>query len=158
MPSINISVKKRAGENIIKIIEITDKIIKQHIQQLSSGIKVAKLMDQSKDIANMVSDLENNIISGLILVIAVLFFVLGFRNAVLVALSIPFSMLISFIILHLLDITLNMVVLFSLTLALGMLVDNAIVIIENIYRYREFGFNRIKAKRSKTIPKRAVIR
>jgi len=145
MPSINISVKKRAGENIIKIIETTDKIIKKHTEQLSSDIKVAKLMDQSKDIANMVSDLENNIISGLILVIAVLFFVLGFRNAILVALSIPFSMLISFSILDMLNITLNMVVLFSLTLALGMLVDNAIVIIENIYRYRELGFDRIKA-------------
>jgi multidrug efflux pump subunit AcrB len=145
MPAVNISVKKRAGENIIKIIEATDKIVKKYTENLSTEIKVAKLMDQSEDIANMVSDLENNIISGLILVVAVLFFVLGFRNAVLVALSIPFSMLISFTVLDLLDITLNMVVLFSLTLALGMLVDNAIVIIENIYRYREFGFNRIKA-------------
>ena len=93
----------------------------------------------------MVADLENNILSGLILVVVVLLFVLGFRNAVLVGLAIPFSMLLSFIILYALGITLNMVVLFSLTLALGMLVDNAIVIVENIYRYMEQGVPRIQA-------------
>ena len=93
----------------------------------------------------MVADLENNIITGLILVIVVLFFVMGVRNAVLVSLSIPFSMFISFMVLKALGITLNMVVLFSLTLSLGMLVDNAIVIVENIYRYMEQGVPRIQA-------------
>ena len=83
----------------------------------------------------MVADLENNIITGLILVLIVIFASLGFRNAVLVALAIPFSMLLSFFILQTLGITLNFVVLFSLILALGMLVDNAIVIVENIYRH-----------------------
>jgi len=93
----------------------------------------------------MVSDLENNIITGLILVIVVLFFFLGARNAFLVSMAIPFSMFISFVALSALGITLNMVVLFSLTLALGMLVDNAIVIIENIFRFMEQGVPRIQA-------------
>jgi multidrug efflux pump len=102
-------------------------------------------MDRAKDVRLMIADMENNIISGLILVIIVLFFALGFRNAFLVSLAIPFSMLLSFIILQALGITLNIVVLFSLTLALGMLVDNAIVIIENVYRYMEQGVPRVQA-------------
>ncbi len=93
----------------------------------------------------MVADLENNIISGLILVVIVLFFAMGMRNAILVGIAIPFSMWLSFMVLYILEITLNMVVLFSLTLSLGMLVDNAIVIIENIYRYMQQGVPRIPA-------------
>ena len=119
--------------------------VKKHIPTWPQGTEISKLMDQAKEIRTMVSDLENNIITGLILVIIVLFFVMGIRNAVLVSLAIPFSMLMSFIILQALGITLNMVVLFSLTLALGMLVDNAIVIIENIFRYMEQGVPRIQA-------------
>ena len=93
----------------------------------------------------MVSDLENNIVSGLVLVVAVLFVSLGFRNALLVGIAIPFSMFVSFAVLKALGYTLNMVVLFSLTLALGMLVDNAIVIIENIYRYMQQGVPKVEA-------------
>ena len=93
----------------------------------------------------MVADLENNILSGLVLVVLVIFFAMGIRNAVLVSLAIPFSMLLSFTVLYIMGITLNMVVLFSLTLALGMLVDNAIVIVENIYRFMEQGVPRIEA-------------
>jgi multidrug efflux pump subunit AcrB len=79
------------------------------------------------------------------LVVVVIFFAMGLRNAVLVSLAIPLSMLLSFTVLNLLGITLNVVVLFSLTLGLGMLVDNAIVIIENIYRYMEQGVSRMDA-------------
>ncbi len=83
----------------------------------------------------MVADLENNIISRLILVVGVLFVVPGIRNALLVGMAIPFSMFLSFAVLNALGFTLDMVVLFSLTLALGMLVDNAIVIVENVFLY-----------------------
>jgi multidrug efflux pump subunit AcrB len=78
----------------------------------------------------------------------VIFFAMGFRNAILVSMAIPFSMFLSFTILYLMGITLNVVVLFSLTLALGMLVDNAIVIVENIYRYMEQGAPRLEAARA----------
>jgi multidrug efflux pump subunit AcrB len=98
----------------------------------------------------MVVDLENNILSGLVLVVFVILFAMGIRNAVLVSLSIPFSMFLSFTVLYVLNITLNMVVLFSLTLALGMLVDNAIVIVENIYRYLEQGVPRLEAAKRAT--------
>jgi multidrug efflux pump subunit AcrB len=115
-----------------------------------AGVEATFLGDMSKDIRQMVADLENNILSGLILVVVVLFFVLGLRNAFLVSLAIPFSMLLSFVVLYIMGITLNMVVLFSLTLALGMLVDNAIVIVENIYRYMEQGVPRIEASKKAT--------
>jgi multidrug efflux pump len=143
--AINIAVKKRAGENVIRISEQIDTLIEEQKPTWPAGTRVTKLMDHAKDIRIMVADLENNIVTGLILVIIVLFFVMGVRNAVLVSLAIPFSMFISFMVLNFLGITLNMVVLFSLTLSLGMLVDNAIVIVENIFRYMEQGVPRIQA-------------
>jgi len=143
--SINIAVKKRAGENIIEITDRVDEILEQQETGWPKGTEIVKVMDKAKDIRNMVADLENNILSGLVLVIVVIFFAMGLRNAILVSLSIPFSMFLSFIVLQIMGITLNMVVLFSLTLALGMLVDNAIVIIENIYRYMEQGVSRLQA-------------
>lgn len=143
--AVNISVKKRAGENIIEITEKIDELIQLREPTWPKGTVITKLMDQAKDIRLMVADLENNIISGLLLVVGVLFFALGIRNAILVAIAIPFSMLLSFIILSMLGITLNMVVLFSLILALGMLVDNAIVIVENICRFMEQGVPKFRA-------------
>jgi multidrug efflux pump subunit AcrB len=143
--AINLAVKKRAGENIITITEQIDDLIENSKPTWPQDTRITKMMDQAKDIRLMVADLENNILSGLILVVIVLLFVMGFRNAVLVGLAIPFSLLLSFAVLYALGITLNMVVLFSLTLALGMLVDNAIVIVENIYRYMEQGVPRTQA-------------
>ncbi len=143
--AVNIAVKKRSGENIIAITDQIDQLIERFRPTWPEGTKIIKLMDKAKDTRLMVADLENNILSGLVLVIVVLFFAMGFRNAALVSLAIPFSMFLSFIVLFALDITLNNMVLFSLTLALGMLVDNAIVIIENIYRYMQQGVPRIEA-------------
>jgi multidrug efflux pump subunit AcrB len=143
--AVNISVKKRVGENIIQINDQIDTVIEKARQTWPQDTKITKLMNRANEIRLMVADLENNIITGLLLVIVVLLFALGFRNALLVSLAIPFSMLLSFIILKALGITLNMVVLFSLTLALGMLVDNAIVIIENIYRYMQQGVPTVSA-------------
>jgi len=107
-------------------------------------------MNQAKDIKLMNEDLENNLITGMILIILVIPFAMGFRNALLVCIAIPFSMFISFTILHILGITLNIVVLFALTLAIGMLVDNAIVIIENIFRFMQQGVPRITAAKKAT--------
>lgn len=143
--SINISVKKRTGKNIIFISDKVDAIVKKAEQSFPKNTAITKLMNKSKDIRLMVADLENNIISGLILVVVVLFLALGYRNALLVGLAIPFSMLLSFAVLNAMGYTLNMVVLFSLTLSLGMLVDNAIVIIENIFRYMQQGVPKVQA-------------
>jgi len=147
LPSVSLNVQKRSGENLIQISDAVKKLLKLEQERLPQTIKLAVLADQSKNIRSMVTDLENNIISGLILVVVVLFMFMGVRNALFVAIAIPLSMLISFIVIDTLGYTLNMVVLFSLILALGMLVDNAIVIVENIYRHREEGRPLIKAAR-----------
>ncbi len=143
--AVNITVKKRSGENIIAISKEIDRLIEQRKATWPRGTEITKVMDKAKDIDIMVADLENNILSGLVLVLVVIFFAMGLRNAILVSLAIPFSMLLSFTVLYVMGITLNMVVLFSLTLALGMLVDNAIVIVENIHRFMEQGASRVEA-------------
>ncbi len=145
LQAINIAVKKRSGENIIAIAEATEEILQGRQPLWPKGTEITKVLDKAQETRNNVADLENNILSGLVLVVVVIFFALGIRNALLVSMAIPFSMLLSFSILQFLGITLNMVVLFSLTLALGMLVDNAIVIIENIYRFMEQGVGRAEA-------------
>ncbi len=143
--AVSIAVKKRTGENIISISKQVDELIEQANATWPNDTVIVKVMDKASEIKGMVADLENNILTGLLLVVLVIFFAMGLRNAILVSMAIPFSMLLSFTILNLLGITLNVVVLFGLTLALGMLVDNAIVIVENIYRYMEQGASRIEA-------------
>ena len=144
---VSLNVIKKSGENLL---EATDKI-REILQQakgknLPEDLKVTITNDQSKQTRNQIANLENSIISGVILVTLVLLFFLGLRNATFVGLSIPFSMFISFLLLSALGITLNFIVLFSLILALGMLVDNAIVTIENIYRlYDEEGLSSFEA-------------
>ncbi len=145
--SVTLEIKKRTGANIIEVADRVFALLSAAEKELPSGIKLDVTLNQSKDIRRMVSELENNIITGLILVVAVLFLFLGLRNSFFVALAIPFSMLLSFAILYLMDITLNMVVLFSLILALGMLVDNAIVIVENVYRHMQEGRSGLQASR-----------
>ncbi len=143
--SITLAIKKRTGANIISVADQVFGLLAVAQDQLPPGVDLAVTLNQSKDIRRMVSELENNIISGLILVVVVLFLFLGFRNSFFVALAIPFSMLISFAVLQLLGMTLNMVVLFSLILALGMLVDNAIVVVENTFRHMQEGHSGIDA-------------
>ncbi len=138
-PSVTLSIQKRSGENILRIADEVKQILQKFQSKLPAKTSYVILADQSTEIRSMVSDLENNIIAGLLLVIAVLYFFMGARNGLLVGIAIPLSMLLSFSILSMLGYTLNMIVLFSLILALGMLVDNAIVIIENIYRHHEEG-------------------
>ncbi|MHB8809316.1 MAG: efflux RND transporter permease subunit [Desulfobulbaceae bacterium] len=143
--AVNIAVRKRSGEGIIAITDEVDRLIAEGRQAWPAGTEITKVMDKAKDIRLMVADLENNILTGLVLVVLVLFFAMGLRNAIMVSLAIPFSMLLSFTVMYVMGITLNMVVLFSLTLALGMLVDNSIVIVENIYRFMEQGASRVEA-------------
>jgi multidrug efflux pump len=145
LSSVSLNVVKRSGENIIGIADEVREILAAQEPLLPRGTEIIILGDMSKDIRSQVNELQNNIIAGLILVVFVLYFFLGFRNGLLVGLAIPFSMFLTFIIITFMDTTLNFMVLFSLILALGMLVDNAIVVIENIYRHREEGYSLIEA-------------
>jgi len=144
-PNVSLSIQKRSGENIIRIADRVKEILNEEEKTLPAQTQFIVLLDLSKEIRSMVNDLENNIIAGLILVVLVLYFFMGTRNGLLVGIAIPLSMLLSFIVISFLGYTLNMIVLFSLILALGMLVDNAIVIVENIYRHHDEGKGLLKA-------------
>jgi len=139
MDCVTLNISKRIGSNIIDIADRIKTIISEYHNKLPDEVLFSITVDKSNDIKRSVKNLENNIFTGLVLVLIVLFTLLGLRNAVFVALAIPLSMLISFIILSILNITLNFIVLFALILALGMLVDNAIVVIENSYKFLEDG-------------------
>ncbi|MEW5724682.1 MAG: efflux RND transporter permease subunit, partial [Thermodesulfobacteriota bacterium] len=149
-PSVTISVIKRSGENIVRICDEVKTILEEMRPLMPPKLKIDVIGDQSRDVRMMVSDLENNILSGLILVLAIIFVFIGGRSALFISLAIPYSMFLTFSMLDILGITLNMVVLFSLILALGMLVDNGIVIVENIYRHMQQGLSRYEAARQGT--------
>lgn len=144
-PVISLDIIKRSGENLLEASDKIKILVEEARSELPSDLKISIFNDQSVQTRDLVSNLENSIISGVILVVTILLFFLGFRNALFVGLAIPLSMLMGILILNLLGYTLNMVVLFSLILALGMLVDNAIVVVENIYRYMQNGFSPAKA-------------
>lgn len=144
---VMLDIKKQGGENLLvassKINDIIEKAKKDGT--IPRSVEVSLTNDQSNVTRDMVSNLENSIIFGIILVVGVLLFFLGLRNALFVGVAIPLSMLMSFLILNSMGITLNVMVLFSLVLALGMLVDNGIVIVENIYRYMDEGHSAYKS-------------
>ena len=143
--SVSLSIVKRSGENLLAIRDQVKLIIQRLEQEYENEVKFSILSDQGERVQRIVKDLENNILSGFVLVFLVLLLVMGISNALLVAVAIPLSFLASMIILNVMGFTLNIVVLFSLILSLGLLVDNAIVIVENIFRHRQAGKNRIDA-------------
>jgi multidrug efflux pump subunit AcrB len=146
LPVVTINVVKRSGENLLDAADRIKEIIEQaKAERFPSDLEVTITNDQSKQTRLQVSDLENSIIFGVILVVLVLMFFLGFRNALFVGSAIPLSMFISFLILNAFGITLNLMVLFSLILALGMLVDNGIVVVENVYRLMSEGKSSVQA-------------
>jgi len=140
--AVTLVIKKRSGENIIRISDEIKSLIKSKESQIPKGLTISYTGDESKSIKNTVHELENGIITGFLLVCIILLASMGLKNAFLVATSIPFSFLISFIVLNALGITMNIVVLFGLILVLGIIVDDAIVVVENIYRLQESeGYN-----------------
>ncbi|MCK5781609.1 MAG: efflux RND transporter permease subunit [Flavobacteriales bacterium] len=145
-PVVMLDVMKRSGENLINASEKINNIIeKAREERFPPSLNVTLTNDMSYNTKMQVSELENSIILGMLLVVGVLMFFLGLRNALFVGIAIPLSMLLSFIILNSLGVTLNTMVLFSLVMALGMLVDNGIVVVENIYRLMSEGFKPIEA-------------
>ena len=146
-PVVMLDVKKRAGKNMVAAVEqiqvIKDNAIKNVFPQ---DLVVTISNDQSSVTIGQVDDLVNNIIFGVILVVTVLMFFLGFKNAIFVGFAIPMSMFMSLMILDLFGISLNTMVLFGLIMGLGMLVDNGIVVVENVYRLMdEEGMSRLEA-------------
>lgn len=133
---VMLDVKKQTGENLIDAAaHIREALIQaKEDRTIPPGVEYSVTNDLSKNTNAMVDDLVNSIILGIILVVGVLLFFLGLRNALFVGVAIPLSMMMSFMILSSMGVTLNVMVLFSLVLSLGMLVDNGIVVVENVYR------------------------
>lgn len=146
-PVVMLDVKKRAGKNMVAAAEQIQIIVKNAIENVfPPDLKVTIANDQSSVTIGQVDDLVNNIIFGVILVVTVLMFFLGFKNAIFVGFAIPMSMFMSLMILNMFGITLNTMVLFGLIMGLGMLVDNGIVVVENVYRLMdEEGMSRVQA-------------
>ena len=146
-PVVMLDVKKRAGKNMVDAAEQIKVIVQNAIEnKFPQDLKVTIANDQSPVTIGQVDDLVNNIIFGVILVVMVLMFFLGFKNAIFVGFAIPMSMFMSLMILNLLGQSLNTMVLFGLIMGLGMLVDNGIVVVENVYRLMdEEGMSRIEA-------------
>ncbi len=145
-PVVMLDVKKRSGKNMVaaaeKIAVITEDAVANEFPQ---DLKVTISNDQSSKTIGQVDDLVNNIIFGVILVVTVLMFFLGFRNALFVGFAIPMSMFMSLAILSAFGYTMNTMILFGLIMGLGMLVDNGIVVVENVYRLMDEGMPRIEA-------------
>ena len=144
-PVVSVDVSKRSGTNLLLLNDKVNTAIAEVKSFIPNNIDIIIVNNQSQNTKEQVSTLENSIFSGVILVVLVLMFFLGVRNALFVGLSIPLSMCISFIILQLFGITVNMMILFSLVISLGLLVDNGIVVTENIYRFLEKGYSKIEA-------------
>lgn len=145
-PVVMLDVKKRAGKNMIEAVEQIKKIVAEEQENyLPQSLHISLTNDQSIKTENQVKDLVNNIIFGVILVVLVLMFFLGFRNALFVGFAIPLSMLMSLFILSAIGFTLNTMVLFGLVMGLGMLVDNGIVVVENVYTLMSEGMSPRKA-------------
>ena len=144
-PVVMLDVKKRAGGNIINAIDQLKVVVEDLKKSFPNDMSLTYTNDQSVMIRSQISNLENSIVFGVILVVFVLLFFLGLRNALFVGIAIPFSMFLSFILLNAAGVSLNIMVLFSLVLALGMLVDNGIVVVENVYRFMDEGYPAIEA-------------
>ena len=141
---VMLDVKKRAGKNMVAAAEKIQVIVDNaRINVFPSDLDISITNDQSSKTIGQVDDLVNNIVFGIILVVTVLLFFLGFRNALFVGFAIPMSMLLSLMILDALGYTMNTMILFGLIMGLGMLVDNGIVVVENVYRLMdEEGLNK----------------
>ncbi|MGD1959228.1 MAG: efflux RND transporter permease subunit [Fulvivirga sp.] len=144
---VMLDVKKRSGKNMIEAADqIREIVAKSKADEFPQDVEITISNDSSSKTLNQVDDLVNNIIFGIILVVTVLMFFLGFRNALFVGFAIPMSMFMSFMIINTLGYTMNTMILFGLIMGLGMLVDNGIVVVENVYRLMdEEGLSRIQA-------------
>lgn len=144
-PSVVLSVSKRTGENIIETIDNVKKVVNEVKQDWPGTVSVEFMQDKSEKIRVMLNDLQNSVLLSVLLVFIVIVAVLGVRTGILVGISIPGSFLTAILVLNVLGLTVNMVVLFSLILSVGMLVDGAIVVTEYAERKMAEGSKRKEA-------------
>ena len=149
--AIVLDVKKRVGANVIEVVEATKKLIDEDIESIQGNTEVSYLYDDSQSVLNLLNDLGNNVIAAVLIVTILIVASLGLRNALIVSLSIPGSFLIGISLIYYSGITMNIVVLFSLILVAGMLVDAVIVTTEYADRKINQSVNKIDAYKQAAI-------
>ena len=143
--SIVLDVKKRVGANIIEVIEASRMVIDTGVSMMPDGVKASYLYDDSETVKNLLGDLGNNVLAAILIVMVVIVATLGLRNGILVGLAIPGSFLLGIAVIYNLGVTMNIIVLFSLILVAGMLVDGVIVTVEYADRKISQGISRTSA-------------
>ena len=146
-PAVTLEVSKRVGANIIQVNEQVRAIVERTRQTWPAAMEVTYLQDRSEDIRTMLRDLQNNVLTAVVLVMIVVVAVMGWRPALLVGLAIPGAFLTGILAVHAMGYTMNIVVLFSLILVVGMLVDAAIVVVELAERRMTEGWSAVAAYR-----------
>ena len=145
---VMLNVKKRSGMNMISAIEqVKERMEKARADYLPEDLKITYTNDESSKVEHQVDELSNHIIFGIILVMIVLMFTMGLRNSLFVGAAIPLSMLMAFSILSMFGLTLNTMVLFGLVMGLGMLVDDGIVVVDNVFANMKKGMDRYTASK-----------
>ncbi|WP_293872360.1 efflux RND transporter permease subunit [Flavobacterium sp.] len=145
---VMLNVKKRSGQNMISAIDqVKEKLKLAHENYLPKDLKVELTNDQSSRVEHQVDELSNHIIFGIVLVMIVLMFTMGLRNSLFVGAAIPLSMMIAFTILAAFGLTLNTMVLFGLVMGLGLLVDDGIVVVDNVFANMKKGMPRVQASK-----------
>jgi len=143
--AVVLEIKKRTGENIIFTVDKVRAILEKSKSKWPNNISVSFSGDSSKKVKDMLSDLQNNVISAVLFVFLIIVCALGFRSAVLVGLAIPGAFLTGILALYLSGFTINVVVLFGLIMSVGMLVDGAIVVVEFADRKMSEGIGKKEA-------------
>jgi len=143
--SVSIAIKKRTGANILE----TSRKVEQRLAELEktfpAGVHATVTAEKAKFIKQGFDQMNNSAVFGLIIVVIVLYFAMGLRNAIITAFSIPLSLLLTFVFLKMFGMSNNDMVRFSLVLCIGMIVDNAIIVVENVYHHYQLGKDRIAA-------------
>lgn len=138
-PAVVLEVSKRTGANVIDTIANVQQLMDEAADMLPEGLQVDYILDQSSEVESMLSDLLNNVLTAVILVLIIIIATMGVRSAVMVGLTIPGAFLATIVVLYVIGYTMNIIVLFALILVAGMLVDGAVVVSELADRYRRDG-------------------
>jgi len=132
---ITLNIIRKSGKNLLDAIDKTIALVDEYKEKSPESLVITMTGDQSRTTRNNISELINTVIFGFIIVVMVLMFFMGIKNSIFVGIAIPISMIVSLIFIQLVGFTINMVVLMAFILVLGIVVDNAIVVVENIYRH-----------------------
>jgi len=144
--SLALSIQKQSDANTVNVSDNVSKVLAELEKELPGKIEIKKAFDQADFIRNAIKSVAvNGMIGAVLAVVILMLFLRNFRSTLIIATAIPISVITTFVLMYFGKLTLNLISLGGLALGVGMMVDNAIVILENIYRYRQKGYNRIEA-------------